>query len=237
MGRLSRYLRLLSEALFAILRLSCMDAPRFLVASVAPFLALATVVFFANRFAGAPWSHLTTVILFSCYAIAGLVWGILSGSRRVVAASLDWLEQTSPRLIDAIVDPVIQRISAAGQEVCIGDLRQSWAEATAALVVPRPPESAVPSLLSKFLNCVARRSLRVRTAALERFLSDLERKGHTHLSPDSLKAYLQEKLVAVARADARSKLAVIQCVGYPLTLLIVSLPLVLVSFWKGEWQG
>jgi hypothetical protein len=200
--------------------------PLILFSSIAPFLLAAGVLWWIEIPKSQFSAVVSTIILFTSYGLAGLLWGLQRLVNLLGVAVIVQFEQHSARGIDAVVDSLLARNAVADKGIETAAVRRQWERLVGETVQPAAGGRRWLLLPVRFARRLGLRFFRIPTAALERILRDLEQRGETHVSVASLRYEFRERLIALAIRQARWKLAFINGCGYALVVICVLIPLV-----------
>jgi hypothetical protein len=158
-----------------------------------------------------------------CYFAAAVLWGLHRALREGTVHALGMYETESPKVLDAILDPVIARLPAGEAKVSITDVKGSIDEYT------RQPLGIQPgsrwfAAVSRLAGRLARWTLCKQLALVEKILTALEDRGETELSPLSLKNYLRDQVVNISLGAARRRVLLVDYSVAAAVFLLLTFP-------------
>jgi hypothetical protein len=141
------------------------------------------------------------IVIAPCYGAAALLWGVHRAIRDGALHALGLYETESPKVFDAILDPLVARVPPGGRKISLGEARVTLDEY---MLEPAPSESGL-ALTSRFAGWLARRALRRQLRLVKKVLDTLAENGETHVWPMSLKNYLRDRIVDISLSAAERR--------------------------------
>lgn len=165
----------------------------------------------------------TLVLWFTCFALAGLLWGIHRALYDGVHNGIRLCQQRGAELAGSVLDPVLARLPLGKAEYPIELLRAQWSEWTGELVF-RDADARWYWPAARLTNWLAQRWVNVQSAVVRQTLDELESFGEKAVSAASLKQYVVHRSAAAVADAARSNLRFWSLVTAAVIFLLMVVP-------------
>jgi hypothetical protein len=165
----------------------------------------------------------TTVSWFTCFGVAGVLWGIHRALDHGLHDGIHLCQQRGAEAANAALDPVLAALPAGKEEYPLSVVREHWQASTSELVFPNP-KAGWFSPIAKLTNWAARMWVRVQTKVVTQTLDELEAFGEKTISAASLKQFIVHRSASAMAEAGRRNLRFWSLVTAAVVFLLIVTP-------------
>lgn len=173
--------------------------------------------------AGGVSAELAALFWLAAFGSAGLLWGLHRAVHGGAEAGLMILREQTPGLVRCVLTPLRERLPVSRAEYSIAEVREHW-EALTGELVPVPIEARWYRPLARVGNWLTKRWIDAQVVIVRQMFAEMESRGATHLSAETLEQYAAHRSAAVACQALRHNLRLINWGTAAVVFVLMVLP-------------